>query len=183
MSTNVLINPQVPSDEQQKVDAIFSGIEEHMGFVPDGLKLYSVSPTLLENFVANVGYFMSHPELSQELLAMIRYLVSSDAGCSFCIDFNAGLLINKLGKTAEQLQAAQENIDDAPLQASEIVLLKIALAAISNPEGVTAEDMKKVRDHGFSDRNIFDAVAIAANNKAFTHVLRTFKVEHQGSFA
>jgi len=30
---------------------------------------------------------------------------------------------------------------------------------------------------------VFDAVIIAANNKAFTHVLRTFKVEDQAAFA
>lgn len=182
MNSTVLINPEVPADGKETVDAIFKGVEEHMGFVPDGLKLYGISPPLLESFFGNIAYFMGHQELSQELLAMIRYLVSSEAGCSFCIDFNEGILINQ-GKTVEQLQAARENSDNAPLEESEKVLLKIALAAIDNPEGVTGDDLQKARDQGYSDRNIFDVVAIAANNKAFTHVLRTFKIEQQGSFA
>jgi len=64
------------------------------------------------------------------------------------------------------------------------VLLKIALASCDNPESVTQEDLEKVRDAGFSDQGIFDAVVAAANNRAFTHILRTFKVEElQGSFA
>lgn len=182
MTTNALINPQVPAEDINKVNAIFNSIEEHMGFVPDGLRLYGVSPPLLESFVGGVGYFMAHQTLSQELLAMIRYLVSSDAGCSFCIDFNEGILMNQ-GKTVEQLQAAKENSDAAPLSDKEKVLLKIAMAAIHNPEGVGQNDLQKARDHGFSERDVFDVVTIAANNKAFTHVLRTFKVDHQGSFA
>lgn len=182
MTTNALIKPLVPTEDMNKVNAIFSGIEEHLGFVPDGLRLYGVSPALLESFVGAVGYFMAHQTLSQELLAMIRYLVSSDAGCSFCVDFNAGILLNQ-GKTTEQLQAARENPENAPLSNEEKVLLKIALAAIDNPEAVTQVDLQKARDHGFSERDVFDVVVIAANNKAFTHVLRTFKIEHQGSLA
>jgi len=182
MTTNVLINPQVPTEDADKVAVIFKGIEEHLGFIPDGLRLYSISPPLLETFVGTVGYFMSHPELSQELLAMIRYLVSTKSNCSFCMDFNKSILIN-LGKTPEQLQAARENASNAPLTDSEIILLNIALAAIDNPEGVSKSDIEKAQGAGFTERNIFDAVVIASNNKAFTHVLRTFKVEQQGSFA
>lgn len=180
--THALIQPTVLAEDQQKVDAIFAMIEERLGFIPDGLKLYSISPPLLEAFVASVGYFFAHPELSQELLAMIRYLVSSESGCRFCIDLNAGILINQ-GKSVEQLQAAQADAQQAPLPDEEKVLLNIALAAINNPEGVTQVDLDMAYKHGFSPRNVFDVVAIAANNKAFTHVLRTFKVEQQGSIA
>jgi len=182
MTNTVLINSNIPAEDKEKVDTILKSVEENMGFVPDGLRLYAISPPLLESFMGNIGYFMGHQTLSQELLAMIRYLVSSDAGCSFCIDFNSGLLMNQ-GKTAEELQAARENADNAPLNANEKVLLKLALAAIDNPEGVSQADIQKARDVGFTDRDVFDVVAVAANNKAFTHVLRTFKIEHQGSFA
>ncbi len=182
MTTNALINPIIPTEDTDKVNAIFKGIEAHLGFVPDGLRLYSISPPLLEAFVGSVGYFMAHPRLSQELLAMIRYLVSSDAKCSFCIDFNAGFLLN-MGKTQEQLSEAQNNSDHAPLPENEKVLLSIALAAIHDPEGVSKADIDLALEHGFSERDVFDAVVIAANNKAFTHVLRTFKIEQQGTFA
>ena len=182
MTTTALITPTTPTEDTEKVNAILKGTEEHLGFVPDGLRLYSISPPLLEAFVGSVGYFMAHPQLSQELLAMIRYLVSSDAKCSFCIDFNAGFLLN-MGKTSEQLTEAQNNSNNAPLPDNEKVLLNIALAAIHNPEGVSKADIDLAVQAGFSERDVFDAVVIAANNKAFTHVLRTFKIEQQGTFA
>jgi alkylhydroperoxidase family enzyme len=178
-----LINPQAPNSEKEKVDTIFNSVEESMGVLPDALKLYGVSPTLLENFVGSVGYFMGHSELSQELLAMIRYLVSSDANCPFCIDLNTSRLINNLGKTVEQLQATREDINNAPLSPAEIVLLKIAITSIDNPDAITQDDMQKAYNAGFNDRNIFDAVVMAANNKALTYVLKTFNVDHQGAFS
>jgi len=179
---NTLINPVIPGDDQQEAQAILSAVEEQMGFVPDGIRLYAISPPLLKTFVGTVGYFRAHPTLSQELLAMIRYLVSSEAQCSFCIDLNAGFLLN-MGKTREQLDAAMSNTADAPLSDSEKVVLQLALASIDHPQDVTQADIQRARDAGFSDREIFDVVAIAANNKAFTHVLKTFKVEQQGAIA
>lgn len=182
MTSNVLITPTVSAEDTKKVNAIFKGIEDHLGFVPDGLRLYSISPPILETFVNTIGYFMSHPDLSQDLLAMIRYLVSSKANCSFCIDFNEAILLN-LGKTPEQLTAARKDPTNAPLTTDEIVLLQIALAAINNPDGVDSDDIESAKAAGFTERNIFDAVIMASNNKALTHVLRTFKVKQQGAFA
>ncbi|WP_457667589.1 hypothetical protein [Thiolapillus sp.] len=180
--TNVLINPEIPESEQALVNNIFSGVEAHLGFVPAGLRLYGISPPLLQAFVGAVGYFMGHERLSQKLLAFVRYLVSSDANCHFCIDFNAAILMNQ-GVATEELQATRDNPENAPLDDGEKMLLKIALSAIEDPEGVTAADIEAARKQGYSDRDVFDVVAVAANNKAFTHVLRTFKVENQGAFA
>lgn len=180
--TAPLITPSVPEDDKAKVESIFNAIGAHLGFIPDGLRLYSISPPLLESFVGAIGYFMGHPKLSQELLAFVRYLVSSDAHCAFCIDFNAGLLMN-MGVKPEQLAAAQEDFNQAPLADNEKTLLGIALQAIQNPENVNKEMIDAALQQGFSERDIFDVVTLAANNKALTHVLRTFKVDHQGTFA
>lgn len=177
-----LITPVVSAEDQATVDSIFGMVQEHMGFIPDGLRLYSISPPLLQSFIGNVGYFMQHTRLSQPLLAMIRYLVSSGEGCQFCIDFNAAILLN-LGITQEQLEAAQSSPEQAPLSSDEKHLLSIALSAINHPETVSRQDIDLAIEQGYSERDVFDVVAIAANNKAFTHVLRTFKIEQQGTFA
>ncbi len=178
-----LINPQPPIGDEEKVAGILKHIEENMGLVPDGLKMMGVSPVLLENMMGNVAYFMAHKELSQDLLWTIRYLNSEEVNCDFCISFTGGMLMNNLGKTADELQAAKDNPDNAPITDNEKILLKIALASCENPDGVSGDDIQKARDAGFSEQNIFDAVAVAVNNRAFTYLLRTFKVhEIQGSF-
>lgn len=180
--SQALLIPKPPAGEEVRVAATLGAIEQHLGFIPDALRLYSFSPPLLENFVANVGYFNSGERLSPSLMAMIRYLVSSDAKCTFCIDLNEGFLTN-MGVDLEKVRAARANPDAAPIAEKEKPLLKIALKAVTDPESVSHTDIAAARAQGWSDRDIFDAVAQAASNRALNYVLRAFKVDHQGVYS
>lgn len=86
-----------------------------------------------------------------------------------------------LGTTQEQLQATLEEIGNAPLNENEKALLSFTMKSLNEPENITREDLQTVRDRGFTDRNIFDAVVAAVNNRAFTTVLKTFDVIRQGA--
>lgn len=178
-----LIYPNVPKGEEDRVNAVLGNIQEHLGFVPDGLRLYGISPPLLETFVGNIGYFnMGGTQLSPKLTAMIRYQVSWDAGCSYCIDMNEGFLTN-MGLDLDTIRATRNNPDAAPLEDNEKAILKLAVKSVESPEDITKSDIDHVRNLGWQDREIFDAVVQAANNRAFNYVLRTFNIEHQGAFS
>ena len=178
-----LINPAPPAADAEHVNAIFSSIEQQLGFVPDGVKLYSLSPPVLDAFLSYVGYFnQGGTPLPKGLPAMIRYLSAWDYGCSFCVDMNESLLVN-LGKDLDTLRAARNNPDQAPLAEKDKVLLKLALKAANSPEFVSKADLDQARQQGWQERDLFDTVVQAAGMRAFNIVLRTFKVEHQGAFA
>ena len=176
-----LIFPQVPAGEESHVDDVFAGVKQHMGFIPDGLRLYSISPPLLDTFMGNISYFNSGERLTPSLMAMIRYLVSWESKCHFCIDMNEGFLTN-MGLKLDDIRAARNNPDAAPIPAKEKPLLIIALKSVNKPEQVNAKDIQTAKAAGWTDRDIFDVVAQAASNRAFNYVLRTFKVESQGAF-
>ncbi|EIJ34759.1 carboxymuconolactone decarboxylase family protein [Thiothrix nivea] len=180
--TQALLNPVPPAGDEARIDAIFKQVESAMGLVPDGLRLYSISPPLLESFMAYVGYFRQHPTLSGQLLAMIRYLGSAQAGCRFCIDMNEGFLV-QMGADLDEVRAAREDASKAPLPDNEKVLLNLALKAVNDPDGVNQADLDAARGEGWTDRDLFDVVVQAGNNRAFNYVLKTFKVEHQGVFS
>lgn len=177
-----LITPTPPIGEEDRVAGVLGAIQEHIGFVPDGLRLYSFSPPLLEAFVGNISYFRSDETLPPVLLTMIRYLVSWQNECNFCIDMNEGFLAN-MGVDLDAVRAARTNPDVAPLEDNEKPLLKLALKAVNTPQDVNQADIDAVRAQGWSERNIFDAVVQAASNRAFNIVLKTFNVEQQGVFA
>lgn len=179
--TQALITPTPPAGEEARVAGVLDAIQSHLGFVPDALKLYGISPPLLENFVGNISYFRGGTKLSPALTTSIRYLVSVESDCSFCIDMNEGFFAN-MGFDLETIRKARNNPDLAPVSEQERPLLKLALKAISSPGEVDAADMDAVRAQGWTDREMFDAVAQAAGNKSLNYLLRTFKVEHQGSF-
>ncbi len=183
MSNNhALIQPKAPAGEEEKVAGMLGAMEQHLGFLPDGLKLYSFSPPLLETFIGNISYFNSGSRLDPRLMAMIRYLVSWQANCSYCIDLNETFLAG-MGVDLAAVRAARNNVDAAPLPLRELQLLKFALRSVNDPDHISDTDLALLRDEGWTDRDIFDVVVQAANNRAFNNILRTFKIEHQGAFA
>lgn len=182
MNERPLLIPAAPAGEEQRVNAILDIAREHLGFIPDGLRLYSISPPLLETFFTNVGYFRSGTRLSPVLTTMIRYLVSSEAKCQFCIDMNEGFL-DHMGVDLDRARQARDNPAVAPVEDKERVLLDIALRSVSDPQSVNHADMDAAHAQGWGDREIFDAVAQATSNRAFNNLLRTFNVEQQGIFA
>ena len=177
-----LISPVVPTGEEDRVAGVLAAVEDHIGFVPDGLRLYSFSPPLLETFVGNISYFNGGTELAPTLMAMIRYLVSWQAECHYCIDLNEGFLVN-MGLDIDEVRAARAHPETAPLAENEIPLLLLALKSVNSPEKVNEQDIASVRKIGWSDRDIFDVVVQAANNRSFNLILSTFKLEHQGAYA
>lgn len=176
-----LLIPSTPAGQEETVSTVFAQIREELGFVPDAIRLYSISPPLMEAFLGYVMYFRGHERLSQVLTAMIRYLVSERARCQFCIDLNEGFL-TRLGVDLDAVRAARVDLDQAPVDERERVLLRIAVTAMERPDDIGESDMRAARDAGWTDRDIFDAVAQAASNRSLNLILRTFKVEQQGSF-
>lgn len=177
-----LLQPTPPVAEQGRVAAIFHTIEQRMGEVPDGVRLYGLSPHLLENFISSVGYFMEHPTLSHRLLGFVRYLASDAVHCKFCIDYNQAFLLS-LGVDLADIEATRTNSDAAPLEERERPMLALALKAVDNPETVDSRDIAAAHAKGWSDSDIFDVVAAVAMNRSFTTMLKAFNVDSQGVFA
>ena len=182
MSNNkALLNPTPPTGEEQRVDAVFGMAKEMIGYVPAGMRLYGISPPLLELFGGTVAYFRSGTALSPQLTTMIRYLGSERARCQFCIDMNESFL-SKMGTDLDAARAARDDIEQAPLEDREIPLLKLAMHAVTDPDQDAAPLIDEARAAGWGDRELFDAVLQAASNRAFNFVLKTFNVETQEAF-
>ena len=177
-----LLYPQPPLGQEARVEAVFAAVTQYIGFVPDALRLYSFSPPLLENFVANITYFNSGERLSPALMAMIRYTISNAGQCAFCIDMNESLLAD-MGIDLEAVRRARANPALAPLPDREKTLLALAVKAIDGADSLDAADIQGAIAAGWSERDVFDAVAQASNMRALNHLLRAFKVEAQGVYA
>jgi len=80
-------------------------------------------------------------------MAMTRYLVSPEANCTFCIDMNEGFLAN-MGIDLEQVRAARNHPELAPVDNKEKALMLLALKSVEAPEEVSLSDIQSVRDLG-----------------------------------
>lgn len=137
--------------------------------VPEPLKLMSASPGLLEVWLGSIKYFRGHQSLSPQLLASIRYVVSKKCGHVACQEFN-GKLLCKMGAKEEELAELANQERTQLLDPHEQALLDFVLKVVSDPRGVTAQDVKALNDLGVSDSDILDAAMHGANMKAATDV-------------
>lgn len=172
-----LIQTVSPAQAQGQVAEIYRQIESTLGRVPNAFQLYGSNPALLELQWSQVAYYMGHPSLSFPLLASIRMLVSQQNQCDYCIDFNAAMLMEHAGFTAEQIADAKWDPAATPLPDKERALLLFVLKATRSPVDVKSGDISILREMGWSDGDILDATAHGARNMAADVVFNAFKIE------
>ena len=162
------------SDDVKK---IFAEIESTMGCIPNGLKLWSISPRALKAQWAGIKSIMSRPQDEQKLYAMIRYLASDENGCTYCIGLNGSMLINYYGVTQDELIAMQKATSNAPLDKKNKALLIFAMKAIKNSDSVSANDIELLSKLGISEKEMFNIVLAASHMYVVNTLFKTFKVE------
>ncbi len=173
-----LLQTVAPQQAEGEVAKVYGEIGQAMGFVPNAMQLYSISPSLLQNRWQNIGFYMQHPTLSFPLLAMVRMLVSQENDCEYCIGFNEAMLINKAGLTPEAVAATKRNPADAPLDEKDKAMLMLVLKATKAPKTVAKADLDGLRALGWKDSEILDAVHHGAANIASDVMFNTFKVSN-----
>ncbi|HEX8963657.1 MAG TPA: hypothetical protein VF801_11700 [Rhodocyclaceae bacterium] len=160
------------------VGQIYEQMQQAFGRIPNAFRMYSVSPTVMENQWQNNRYYFQHPTLSFPLLASIRMLVSQENECDYCIGLNAALLIQHAGYTVDQIAAMKADPAAAPLSAKDKAMLLFVLKATKAPKTVTSADVEGLHGQGWSDGEIFDAVNHGARNVAADILFNTFKIEN-----
>jgi len=172
-----LIKTYEKEEATGELEKLYEMIIAMRGKVANNAKIFSASPELLRQQMDFVKYYMNHPTLSIPLLASLRVLVSSGEDCTFCIDYNTGMLINMAGWSFEEVQAMRQDIDKANLPPREVAMLKVAVKAIKNSHAIDANDLEPLREMGWEDKDILDAINHAARMLATDIIFNTFKVE------
>lgn len=172
-----IISTVAPSEATGKVADTYHQIEQAFGSIPNAIQLFSASPELLARKWEEVDYYMQHPKLSMPLLTTIRMLISQQSQCDYCIDFNAGLLINMCGQTLEQVKATQQDPNQAPLEEKEKAMLVFVLKSIKNSLEITEQDVQALVALGWEHADILEATAHGARHVAIDILFNTFKIE------
>ncbi len=167
------VSPETASGE---LAALYDQMKTAFGGVPNALSIWSESPLLLKQQFEFIGYYMQHPRLSGALLATIRLLVSVDTQCIYCVEFNAGMLINMMGWTPEQVAATKTDPSAAKLSLREKNLLIWVLNTVKDANKVTADELDTLRDQDWSDQDILEALNHGARMVAGDIILNAFKV-------
>jgi uncharacterized peroxidase-related enzyme len=144
-----------------EMKAYFAKCEEKIGFVPNVLRAYALDNAKLEAFANFYNDLMLGPSgLSKLEREMIAVVVSSHNRCFYCLAAH-GAAVRQLSGDPVLGELLVMNYRSADLEPRHRAMLDFALKLSEAPWTVEAEDRSRLRDHGFSDRDIWDIAATA----------------------
>jgi alkylhydroperoxidase family enzyme len=153
-----LINTVRPGKAEGIVKEGYDMFMQNLGIIPKPMEMLSVSPALFELQLRRIRYFSKHPKLSFALLAHIRYLVAHNLDYRFCIDFNKQIL-KKQGLEEADFRKMETDPSQSLLEENESALLAFVVKAVKSPGTVTAEEINRLKEMGWEDRDMLDALA------------------------
>lgn len=135
---------------------------EKLGMVPNVLRAYAFDIDKLNAFTAMYNDLMlGESGLSKLEREMIAVVVSSINRCYYC-QVAHGAAVRQLSGNPELGEQMVMNYRVAELDARKRAMLDFAALLTTASATVEEADRQKLRDAGFSDRDIFDIASVAA---------------------
>lgn len=142
--------------------AYFAKCQDKLGMVPNVLKAYAFNNEKLEAFAAFYNDLMlagsNLSKLDRELIAVA---VSSVNSCFYCLTAHGAAVRQLSGNPALGEQMVM-NYRAADLEPRQLAMIDFAVLITEAPARIVEADRQRLRDAGFSDRDIWDISAVAA---------------------
>jgi hypothetical protein len=156
-------------------DLLLDQAREHFGIVPPHWELFAkINPTRFEMFIKEIGYLLNHPSINPDFFAMSRLYVASCEDFGYCKSFNTKLLLS-LGYSKNELAEIKSDFN-LPLDLKHQALADGMKKAIYNPDDFTKKSIDILKEIGWSDSNIFDAIDHGAFLFKFSKILKAYLV-------
>jgi uncharacterized peroxidase-related enzyme len=144
----------------EKTQSYFDLCAEKLGLVPNVLKAYAFDIDKLNAFTAMYNDMMLGPSgLSKLEREMIAVVVSSENRCWYC-QVAHGAAVRELSGKPELGEAMVMNYRMANLDPRQRAMLDFAVKVTRSSAEVVEADRQALRDHGFTDRDIFDIASV-----------------------
>jgi uncharacterized peroxidase-related enzyme len=123
------------------------------------------------------SYLMDETELPFKIKELIALLVSIENGCKFCVGVHKQIA-RKLGMNEEEVENAAKGIDFVDAAENEKILLSFCLKASRKDNyKTTQEDIEVVKEAGFTERQILEAVALVGYFNYINTISNVFGLE------
>ncbi len=149
----------VPDDIRAKIEAV----QEKAGFVPNIFLALTARPEEFHAFFAYHDALMDKATdgLSKAEREMIVVATSNVNGCQYCVIAH-GAILRIRAKNPLIADQVAVNYRKADLSERQMAMLDFAMKVAEDSRSVCDADYDTLRDHGFSDDDIWDISAITA---------------------
>ena len=150
------------SDLPEDLRTFILNVNEKMGFVPNVFLVLAYRPDELRAFMAYHDAVMERKGgLSKEDREMIVVATSGDNNCQYCVVAH-GAILRIRAKNPLIADQIAINHHKADITAREKAMLDFAIKVSQDSRSINDNDREKLKNHGFSDDDIWDIVAITA---------------------
>ena len=158
--TKLNLNYKGHKEGEEQVESYLKIVKEKIGFVPNVLAAFAKFPKQFEGFTKLYNSLMlGESGLTKLEREMIAVTVSSENHCFYCLVAH-GSAVRELANDPQLGERIAANFRSAELPRRQEELLSFAKKLTKDPSEIGEQERKKLRDVGYTDRDIWDISAI-----------------------
>jgi len=148
-------------DMTPAIQAKAKPIMEKSGSLGDIFKLLAIDEKVYMATDAMVqGYLLDETTLSYEIKEAIALLISMENSCTMCVGVHQNIA-KMLGVSEERISQILDGVDAIDMPDSDLALLKFCIKASQKDNyKIQKEEIDSLKEYGFSDVQILEAVSI-----------------------
>ena len=147
-------------DGEDQVNNYLEIVQQKLGFIPNVLAAFAKFPKQFEGFTKLYNALMlGESGLTKLEREMIAVTVSSENHCFYCLVAH-GSAVRELSNDPQLGERIAANFRSAELPKKQEELLNFTKKLTKDPSEIIENDRKKLRDVGYTDRDIWDISAI-----------------------
>ena len=147
-------------DGEDQVKNYLEIVQQKLGFIPNVLAAFAKFPKQFEGFTKLYNALMlGESGLTKLEREMIAVTVSSENHCFYCLVAH-GSAVRELSNDPQLGERIAANFRSAELPKKQEELLNFTKKLTKDPSEINENDRKRLRDVGYSDRDIWDISAI-----------------------
>lgn len=147
-------------DGEDQVKNYLEIVQQKLGFIPNVLAAFAKFPKQFEGFTKLYNALMlGESGLTKLEREMIAVTVSSENHCFYCLVAH-GSAVRELSNDPQLGERIAANFRSAELPKKQEELLNFTKKLTKDPSEINENDRKKLRDVGYTDRDIWDISAI-----------------------
>ena len=171
-----LIDTVSPEKAEGKIKETYDMFMKNLGIIPRPMEMMSASPAIFEHQLQRIQYYTDHPTLSFALLSHIRYLVAHNLNYSFCMDFNR-LMLKKQGLEDDDIYKMEADPTKSLLEEKDAAMLAFVVKAVKAPSSVQANEINLLKEMGWEDRDLVDALAHGVSMIDHSIMMEVFQMD------
>jgi len=158
--TKLNLNYEGHKEGEEQVESYLKIVEDKIGFIPNVLAAFAKFPKQFEGFTKLYNSLMlGESGLTKLEREMIAVTVSSENHCFYCLVAH-GSAVRELSNDPQLGERIAANFRSAELPRRQEELLSFAKKLTKDPSEIGEQERKKLRDVGYTDRDIWDISAI-----------------------